>query len=99
MTTLLILPDDLTRLRLPELLAHAAQDELQRRQVALELLRRDEKRGRGLDPAMAPGDRLGFALARLERRAAKHRRGRSTTSRTRTHALPVRGRRGVGDTP
>jgi hypothetical protein len=50
---------------------HAAQDEPERNQVALELLRRDEKRSKGLSPDVSEAKRLPIALARLEHRRAK----------------------------
>jgi hypothetical protein len=63
--------DDLQRLRIPELLAHAAQGEAERQQVALELVRRDEKSGQGLSADVLEVERLPIALARLARREAK----------------------------
>jgi hypothetical protein len=66
---------NLQGLRLPELLAHAAQGEAERKQVALELLRRDEKRGKGLAADAAEAERLPIALARLEHRTTKLLRG------------------------
>ena len=62
---------ELQRLRLPELLEHAAKGETERRDVALELLRRDENRGKGLAPDTSDEDRLRLALSRLERRVGK----------------------------
>ena len=62
---------NLRRLRLPELLAHAGPGEPERRNVALELLRRNEKRGKGLSPDAPKAERLPIALGRLERRKAK----------------------------
>jgi endonuclease V-like protein UPF0215 family len=75
MTTILIPAYNLRRLRLPVLLVHAANGELERQKVALELLRRDEKRGRGLSSDPRDEERLPIALARLERRKAKLLRG------------------------
>src|SRR5262249_9283804 len=63
--------EDSQRLRRPDLLTHAAQGEDVREQIALEPLRRDEKRGKGLSADAAEGERLSLALARLERRKAK----------------------------
>ena len=84
--------DDLQRLRLPELLTHAAQGEAKRKQVALELLRRDEKRGKRLSADAPDGVRLPIALARLEHREAKllRRRHRGClTTPAYKHTAPI----------
>ena len=76
---------DLHRLRLPELLTHAAQGEAERNQVALRASA-ETRNAASLSRDVSEAERLPIALARLDRRKAKLRRHSKPFARFRLEA-------------